>query len=131
MSLRSWSAAPLVVGVGACAVALDGDHGGAQVVERVTEAFIGEFVAGASAVGGGDDQAAVTQAGQVVRQPGAGDVQRVGEVGGIGGCFPQGEQDAAADRIGECPAEPDQDLDVGGNSQRTVNGTRIPEFRET
>ena len=122
---------PFVVGVGAGAVGLDGDHGGAQVVERVAEAFVGQFVAGAAAVGHGDDQAAVAQAGQVVRQPGAGDAEGVGEVGGVGGGLAQGEQDPAADRVGERAAEPGQHLDVGGNSQHTHDSTRNPEFRKS
>src|SRR6185503_18167532 len=89
------SAAALLVGCDAGAVGLDGHHGGAQVVERMAEAFVGELIAGATAVGDGDDQATVAQAGQVVRQPGAGDGQCVGQIGGVGGGLAQGEQDAA------------------------------------
>lgn len=113
------SAAPLFVGVHAGAVCLDGHHGGTQVVERVAEAFVGQLVAATAAVGHGDDQTAAAQTGEVVGQPGAGDTECVGEVGGVGGGLAQGEQDAAADRVGERAAEPGEDFDVGGNSQHT------------
>jgi hypothetical protein len=47
----------------------------------------------------------------------------------VGGGVAHGEQDAAADRVGERAAEPGEDFDVGGNSQHTHDSTRIPEFR--
>lgn len=95
------SAAALLVSVRAGAVRLDGYHGGAQVVvQGVAETFVGEFVAG-----------------QVVRQPGAGDLRGVGEIGWMGRGLAQGEQDPAADRVGEGAAEPRQHLDVSSESQ--------------
>lgn len=50
----------------------------------MAKAGVGQLVAGAAAVGDGDDQTAVAQARQVVRQPGA-------ELGG--------DRKAAADRL--------------------------------
>ncbi len=44
----------------------------------------------------------------MVRQPGAGDPEGIGEVGRVGGGLAQGEQEPAADRVGECTAEPHQ-----------------------
>lgn len=69
------SAAVLRGGVRAGLVGLDRDHSSEQVLQSVAQAFIGELVAGASAVRHGDDQAAVTQARQVVGQAGAGDAE--------------------------------------------------------
>ncbi|KUL34975.1 hypothetical protein ADL12_20290 [Streptomyces regalis] len=71
------------------------------------EAVVGQLVAGTAAIGYCEDETAVAQAGKVVRQPGARDAQCIGKVGGVGRGFAQGEQDAAADRIGERAAEPD------------------------
>ena len=102
------SAAALLGGVGAGPVGLHGDDGRTQVVEGVAEPRVGELVPRAPAVGHGDDQAAVPQAREMVGEPGAGDAEEVGEVGRIGRLVAQGEQDAAADRVGERAAEPGQ-----------------------
>lgn len=64
----------------------------------MTEAFVGQLVAVAAPVEDGEDKAAVTQAGQEVRRPSAGDPERVGEIGRIGRSFTQGGQELAADR---------------------------------
>ncbi|MBB4928893.1 hypothetical protein FHR34_007990 [Kitasatospora kifunensis] len=56
------------------------------------ESGVGEFVPGAATDRDGDDQTAVTQARQVVRQPGAGDPQSFGQVAGVDRGLAQREQ---------------------------------------
>ena len=63
------------------------------------QALVGELVAGTPSDRYRDDQAAVAQAHQVVRQPGPGDLQGIGEVGGMGRGLAQGEKDPAADHL--------------------------------
>lgn len=86
----------------------------------MAQTVIGELVASTTAVRYANDQAAVPQAREMVRQPGTGDLQGVGEVGRVAGPLLQGRQDPAADRIGQRAAEPRQGLDVSGGSQHTT-----------
>lgn len=66
----------------------------------------------------------------MVRQTRAGDPEFVGEVGGISGSCTQGEQQSAADRVGEGTAEPRQHLEVGREIQHKLNDTQEPESTE-
>ncbi|CAM5560648.1 hypothetical protein SALBM311S_08160 [Streptomyces alboniger] len=97
-------AAPFAVGIGARPVALDGDHGGAQVVEGVTEALVGEFVAGAAAVGVGatrpQSRRQARWCDSLVRETSSASARSAGWVP------PQGEQ--IRQRIGSASARPNR-----------------------
>lgn len=98
------SAAAFGGGIWAGLVGLDRDHRGEQMLQGVAEAFVGELVAGAAPVRSGDDQAAVAQAGQIVGQPSAGDIERVGENGGVTGASRRASR--IRQRIGSASARP-------------------------
>ena len=76
-----------------------------DIGDGLAESLVGQFVALPAAVRNGDDQAAVSEVGQMVGQSRSADGQRFGEVRGIGRSTPKRQQDPTADRISQCAPE--------------------------
>lgn len=84
---------------------------GQQVTESVDEAGVGELVALAPALLGGDDEAAAAQAGKVVRHVRLRQSQVVGKLGRVVRALEQAQQNLATVRIGQGTPDPVQRLD--------------------
>lgn len=76
-------AAPLPFGVGTGAFGLDRDDDGPQIVQGVREARIRQLVPGLTADRNGHHEATVTEACQVVRQPGPRDTEGISQIRGM------------------------------------------------
>ncbi len=74
--------------------------------ERVAQAGVGELVADAASLGGGGDQAAVAQAGEVIGEVGAAGAEVVGELGRVGRPAEELHEDAPPCGVGEGGAHP-------------------------
>ena len=86
---------------------------------------VGDLVASLAALGLGDHDPAVAQAGQVVGYVRAGQPQLAREHGGVARAVKQGHQDPGARRVGHGPAEPVHDVEARSNSQHALNYTAM------
>lgn len=114
------SAAARLLGVRARAVSLDSEDSATQIVQGVPQTGVCQLVTHASPNGHGDDEAAVAQTGKMIRQPGTGDLQLIGQIGWMCGSLTESQQDATTNRLGERATEPGQRVDVRGNGQHLL-----------
>ena len=84
---------------------------------------VGDLVASLAALGLGDHDPAVAQAGQVVGHVRAGQPQLAREHGGVARAVEQGHQDPGTRRVGHGPAEPVHDVETRSNGQHALNYT--------
>jgi hypothetical protein len=89
---------------------------GRESMQSVREPRVGELVADAASFGGRDDEAALAQTGQVVRQVGPSGAEPIGELGGIAGSVEEVHEDAPASRVRERSADPTEGREVDAES---------------
>lgn len=91
-----------------------------KVCQRMRKTRVRQLVPGPPAVGGGHDQAAPAQAGEVVGHGLTGDSHLVSQVGWVCRSAGQGQQRAGARGIGQGVAEPGQGVGLGGGDHPTT-----------
>ena len=89
------------------------------------ESGVGQGVADVASFGGGGDEPAPAQAGQVVRDIRPGQVQRLCQLGWIPRSVEQGQQDPAPGRIGHRPTDPSQRIQARRRGQHASYCTVI------
>jgi len=101
----------------------DSHHSGPQVIERVAQPAVGQLVPNTPPDRDRDDESAVPQARQMVRQPRPADAQLVRHLGRMCRTILQDQQQSATDRISQRAAETGQDLDITSNRQHPPDDT--------
>lgn len=91
---------------------LDVDRQVDQVAQRLGETVRGKLIAHSGAFPGGLDQSATSEAGQVVRDVRAPEVQVVGEISRVSRPVEQDEKDPSAGGVGQCGTDTLQYVEV-------------------